>query len=241
MLLGRKNHLLATLPAALYQQWEKHVVLCELKKGQSLNLKGPRQEVYFPITCVIAVYSTDIARRRTFMRFVGPSFAAGLVNMLAIDNVVFDGIVCGAGYVVKLPSENVIQSIDPQYLSGEAQSFAMARTAKGGLAIAQCFGSHTTRQRLAKLLLQAHDCFGRERPATLTQQSVGEMLMVRRESAAEILAELARDGLVEVRRGAIHIRAADKLRQLSCECYSRIQQSYLDELNLWKSIRWRLV
>jgi hypothetical protein len=37
-----------------------------------------------------------------------------------------------------------------------------------GLAIAQCLGSHTVKQRLARLLLQAHDCFGVERSITLS-------------------------------------------------------------------------
>jgi hypothetical protein len=44
--------------------------------------------------------------------------------------------------------------------------------------------------------------------------------------------------VVESTRGAIHIRKLDKLEQASCECYAWIQQSYVDELNLWKSIRW---
>ena len=62
--------------------------------------------------------------------------------------------------------------------------------------------------------------------------------MARRETAAEILAEWNRGGVVESRRSAIHIRRVDELRQASCECYAWIQKSYLDELNLWKGIRW---
>lgn len=239
MLVGRENQLLATLPATLHQKWRKNFALCELKKGQSLNLKGTRQQVYFPISCVIAIYATNAIDQRIFMRFVGPSFAAGLVNMLATDNVVFNGIVCGSGYAITVPSEIVVRSIDTPPLSGEAQSIAMARTARGSLMIAQCLGAHTNKQRLAKLLLQAADCFGIGQDVTLTQQSLGEMLMARRETAAEILAELNRDGVVETRHGAIRIRSIDKLKQASCDCYSWIEQSYLDEFNLWKSIRWR--
>ena len=67
MLLGLENRLLATLPAALYQKWTKHFALRELKKGQSLNLKGTHQEVYFPISCVIAIYSTNTLCRRTLV------------------------------------------------------------------------------------------------------------------------------------------------------------------------------
>lgn len=238
MLLSRENRLLATLPGAIYQNWKKHLRLRELKKGHSLNLEGKSQEVYFPISCVIAIYTMNIAGRRTFMRFVGPSFAVGLVNMLASDQMVFGGVVCGAGYAVTVPSEIVMRSVDTRPTFGAAQSIAMARTAKGGLVIAQCLGSHTNKQRLARLLLQAKDCFGADRPVTLTQQSLGEMLMARRETAAEILTEWKRDGVIELRRGVIHIRSATTLEQTSCGCYSWIQQSYLDELNLWKSIRW---
>jgi DNA helicase TIP49 (TBP-interacting protein) len=77
-----------------------------------------------------------------------------------------------------------------------------------------------------------NDCYGRERSITLTQQSLGEKSMTRRETVATTLAKWNRDGVVELSRGAIYIRNADKLRSLSCECYSWIQQSYLDELNL---------
>ena len=238
MLLSRENQLLVALPTAIRQRWGKNLVLHELKKGQSRNLKGKRGEVYFPISCVISVYTTNALARRTFMRFTRPRFAVGLVNMMSTDDMVFDGIVCGSGYAMTIPSEVVMRSVDTPSLSGRAQSIAMARTAKGGLMIARCLGSHTNKQRLARLLLQAYDCFGSERPITLTQQSFGEMLMARRETAAEILAEWNRGGVVESRRSAIHIRRVDELRQASYECYASIQKSYLDELNLWKSIRW---
>ena len=158
--------------------------------------------------------------------------------MTTIDGVLFEGIICGSGYVMTIPSELVMGSITALSLPSGAQSIAMARAATGGLMIAQCFGSHTNKQRLARFLLQAHDCFGPERPITLTQQSLGEMLMARRETAAEILAEWSRDGSIEVRRGAILIHNVGKLKHASCECYDWIHQSYLDELNLWKSIRW---
>lgn len=239
MLLGRENQLLAALPSALYQRWKKDLVLRELKQGQSLNIKGQPHLVYFQISCVIAIYAITALGRRTFMRFVGPSFAADLVNMFATDDLVFDRVVCGSGYAVTIPSEVLIQSIDTPPLSGEAQAIAMARTTKGGLMIAQCVGSHTNTQRLAKLLLQAQDCFDNEHAITLTQQSLGEMLMVRRERAAEILVEWIRAGVIESSRGTIHIRNIDELKRASCECYSWIKRSYVDELNLWKSVRWR--
>jgi len=238
MLLHHENQLLAALPATRYQKWSKLFTLRELKTGQSLNLKGKRGEVFFPISCVIAIYATNTLGRRTFMRFVGSSFAAGLVNMIAPEDVVFDGTVCGSGYAMTIPFEVVMRSLDTPSLSGRAQSVAMVRTAKGGLMIAQCLGAHTNKQRLARLLLQAHDCFGAERPITLTQNSLGQMLMARRETAAEILAEWSRDGVVTSRRGAIHITNIDRLKRSSCECYGWIQRSYLEELNLWKSIRW---
>ncbi len=67
------------------------------------------------------------------MRFVGSSFAVGLANMIASDHTVFDGVVCGQGYAMTVPSEVVGQSIDTPSISGIAQSIAMGRTVKGGL------------------------------------------------------------------------------------------------------------
>lgn len=239
MLLGRENQLLAALPAAVYRRWEEALCVRELEAGHVLEFKGRRGQVYFPISCVVAIYATNPSGRRTFMRFVGSSFAAGLVNMMSTDEVVFDGVVCGAGYALTIPSQVVLGSFDVPWLSGGAQSIAMARTAKGGLMIAQCLGVHDGTQRLARLLMQAHDGFGETRAITLTQQALAEMLSTRRETAAGILAEWNRTGVIDSRRGAIHIRRRDELERASCECYSWIRQSYVDELELWKSIRWR--
>jgi len=84
----------------------------------------------------------------------------------------------------------VLQLVDGA-LHHLAQSIAMARTAKGGILLVQCAGSHTTKQRLARLLLQANDCFGTERSVTLTQDSLGEMLLARRERAAALFISAA--------------------------------------------------
>ena len=238
MLLGRENQLLAALPAALYERWGKALVLRELKEGQALNLNRKSGEVYFPISCVIAVHTASTWGQTVFMRFVGSSFAAGLVSMVATNEVIFDGIVCGSGYAMTIQSDIVMRSIDSPALSGTAQSIAMARTAKGGLMIAQCSVSHASKQRLARLLLQAHDCFGAERPITLSQQLLGQMLVTRRETVAASLSEWSEAGFIELRRKAILIHDLNKLKSESCECYTWIQQSYIDEFSLWKSIRW---
>lgn len=67
MLLGHENQLLAALPAALYEKWGKALVLRELKKGQTLNLDSKRGEVYFPISCVVAIYTTNTSGGRILL------------------------------------------------------------------------------------------------------------------------------------------------------------------------------
>lgn len=223
MLMGRENQLLAALPTTLYEKWESAFSVRELKRGQPLDLGGRRREVFFPTSCVLSVYTTNSLDGRTFMRFVGSSFTVGLVNMMSVEDLFFDGVVCGAGYAIAIPSEVILRSIDTSALSGRAQSVAMSRTARGGLMIAQCFGSHSNKQRLARLLLQARDCYGAGHPIMLTQQSLGEMLMARRETTAEILSEWNSNGIVESRRGAIRICNVDALKQARCDRYSWIQ------------------
>lgn len=236
--MGLENRLLATLPDAVLHRWRRALVVREFKRGQSLDLRGRGGEVCFPISCVIAIYARPSFGQRSFLRFVGTHFAAGLVDMMAAEGVVFDGVVCGSGYALVMPSDLVLRSIGDPALSGRAQSIAMARTMKGGLVIAQCLGSHTAKQRLARLLLQAHDCFGAERPITLTQQALAEMLMARRETVAGILGPWLHDGTITSRRSAIELRDLDALRRASCGCYAWVQRSYVDEFELWRSIRW---
>jgi len=125
MLLSRQNQLLATLPSATYQKWEKHLALRELKKRTLSQYQEDEPRCVFPdLMCRRGLFAKCL-ELKNFYAFFGSSFAVGLVNMVASDHAVVDGIICGEGYAMAVPSEVVRQSIDTPSISGIAQSIAM--------------------------------------------------------------------------------------------------------------------
>jgi CRP-like cAMP-binding protein len=84
--------------------------------------------------------------------------------------------------------------------------------------LAACHGLHEIEERLARWLLMVRDRLGSDR-FDLTQEFLAEMLGARRTSVTLAAGTLQRSGLIEYRRGHIHIIDRDGLESAACECY----------------------
>src|SRR5262249_3328288 len=87
-----------------------------------------------------------------------------------------------------------------------------------------CNALHGLEARLCRWLLQTHDCIdGNVIP--LTQEFLGQMLGVRRNTVTIAARLLQSAGLIRYQRG--HIRVLDRaaLENTSCECYAVIRQN----------------
>ena len=60
----------------------------------------------------------------------------------------------------------------------------------------------------------------------ITQQTIGELLGVRRESVTQTVGQLQKDGLIVRTRGRITVLDRPKLEQRVCECYAVVQDEY---------------
>jgi CRP-like cAMP-binding protein len=84
--------------------------------------------------------------------------------------------------------------------------------------IAACNGLHEIEARLARWLLMVEDRV--ESPKfDLTQEFLSTMLGTRRTSVTLAAGKLQQKGLIEYRRGHIHILDHAKLQSTACECY----------------------
>ncbi len=81
---------------------------------------------------------------------------------------------------------------------------------------------HSVAQRCARWLLTAHDRVG-QHEFLLTQDSLAQMLGVRRASVSGAAAKLQDRGMVRYRRGVMTIVDRAGLERLSCECYRIIR------------------
>ena len=60
----------------------------------------------------------------------------------------------------------------------------------------------------------------------ITQEAVGRLLGVRRESVTQTVSQLQKDNLIERSRGRIKILDRVKLEKRACECYAAVRDEY---------------
>ena len=60
----------------------------------------------------------------------------------------------------------------------------------------------------------------------ITQEAIGQLLGVRRESVTQIVGQLEKDELVLRARGRITVVNRPKLEERVCECYSVVNDEY---------------
>jgi CRP-like cAMP-binding protein len=86
---------------------------------------------------------------------------------------------------------------------------------------ATCHASHTVEARLARWLLHARDLCGE--PLPLTQESLAQLLGVRRNAISIVAHAFQEAGLIRYSRGNIEIIDLEALRKTSCECYTTVR------------------
>jgi CRP-like cAMP-binding protein len=89
--------------------------------------------------------------------------------------------------------------------------------------ITACNALHDLTSRLSRVLLLSADRCTEE--IQLSQESLAEMLGVRRSSVTTAAAMLRGAGAIEYRKATIKILDREKLRQMVCECYSTIRRT----------------
>lgn len=102
--------------------------------------------------------------------------------------------------------------------------------------IAACNGLHEIEQRLARWILMTQD---RVRVDTLplTHDLLAGMLGSRRASVTVAAGSLQKAGMIEYRRGKLHIVQRDRLEQAACECYGAIRlqlQAYVQSAEMYR-------
>jgi len=95
---------------------------------------------------------------------------------------------------------------------------------------ALCNAKHTTEQKVARWLLQAHEYSGYD-VLPVTHDLLAGLLNARRAGVTQVLAKLDEEGLLARSRGALRIRNRGALQSRACACYKAMSSSmnWLDE------------
>lgn len=224
------NALLASLPAAAFYEFRMQATVVQLNQGTILYENGAEvDEVYFPLSGGISL---------VFVMKTGKTIEIGTIDR---DGVF--GAMAGLGIytshtraIVAIPSV-MARMTAPNFrrLAGKHEAIinliirsneAMLHEA---LVNAACNASHRIENRLASWLLKTSD-----RAATpvigLTQDSLAQILGVRRTSVTEVAGNFQDAGLIKYSRGAITILDHKGLEGVACECFqsfpTKHQSSY---------------
>ena len=237
-MLLMKNRWFAALPTSLRYAWKDNLSMIELKRGDKLPLGKEGGFVFFPINSVATLSGRSGDGPRNFIRFSGPNFLIGLADLLGSGDIRYEAEVSGTGYAFALPVTMMLNAIPRGAARATLQVRSISQIAEKAFFDTRCFGAHNGTQRLARVLLEAADAFGDDRPITLTQQELSELLFLRRETISQLVGEWSALNIVSLRRGSIAIQNRDGLLAQSCDCYSSIKDLERAELATWSEIPW---
>jgi CRP-like cAMP-binding protein len=220
-----QNHLLASLPRAVFGTIKPHLKLVELGDGDVLAETGsPIRRVYFPHSGVISLVVELSGGNTIETATVGWDSVIGAAS--ALDGRIFfnKGIVQlrGVASVIGVERLRALTEENKRFRSTiirhEQVLFAQAQQS------AACNASHTAEARLCRRLLRMRDLAGKR--FKLTQQFLGQMMGVQRSTVSLAANTLQQAGLIKYRRGNIEILDVKGLRAAACECYATVAAHY---------------
>lgn len=152
---------------------------------------------------------------------VGLVGCEGLVegfHLLGPANVPSSGFVQVAGTALRIP----FVELRKEFLASEMlRSRILQCVQRQSLMLSQiaaCNRLHEVEERLARWLLMVQDRIG-DHMFALTQEFLAEMIGARRTTVTLAAGRLQQSGLIEYRRGHIHILDREGLESAACECY----------------------
>jgi CRP-like cAMP-binding protein len=214
-----RNCLLRAMPVPHYRRLAASLEEMPLVPGQVLYQPGHTiSHVYFPQTAVVSVICVPDPRAAIEVAMVGREGFIGLPIVRDVPTTAVRYVVQVGGAARRLRAEaleDAIQAHDG--LRPVITRFGQALFDQVALC-AGCNVGHPPRQRCARWMLMLHDRVdGDEIP--VTQEFLGYMLGMSRQTVSAVARTLQRDRLIEYTRGKVRIVRRAALEKLACGCY----------------------
>jgi CRP-like cAMP-binding protein len=222
----RKNHLLAALPLADLQRWERQLEAVELPLGHVLYESGRTlSHVYFPTTAIVSLLYVLEDGASAEIALVGNEGVVGIALFMGGESTPSRAVVQSAGQGLRLNARTVKQEFE---LAGPVMHLLLRYTQALLTQMAQtavCNRHHSLDQQLCRWLLLSLDRLqGTE--LAMTQELIANMLGVRREGVTEAALSLKKAGLIRYARGHITVIDRAGLERRTCECYEVVKTEY---------------
>lgn len=219
-----ENLWLASLAPADRRRLEPHLTLEPFDRGAVLNEAGqPAERVWFPAAGVVSLLTVLEEGRAVETALVGREGLVGATCGPLNGGAMTRSLAQTAGAGAWAPAAVFSHALE----ASESLRAALGRYTEALFAQVQqtaaCNAQHRLEARLARWLLMVHDRCD-EDVIALTQQSLADMLGVRRATVSEVGAALERRGLVRRARGQVEVRDRPGLEAAACGCYAVIRR-----------------
>lgn len=222
----RQNHLLAALPAEIFDRLSPHLELVAMPLGEILcESGGYLQHVYFPTTAIISLHYIMENGSSTEIAGVGNEGVLGISLFMGGNTTPSRAAVYTGGQGYRLKAHLMLEEFNR---AGPMMRLMLRYTQALITQISQtavCNRYHSVEQQLCRWLLLTLDRLP-DSELTMTQELIAGMLGVRREGITEIAGNLQREGLISYRRGHITVLDREGLEIHACECYQVVKKEF---------------
>ncbi|MFB9263699.1 Crp/Fnr family transcriptional regulator [Bradyrhizobium erythrophlei] len=213
------NRLLAALPPADFDLLAPHLRKVSLERDAVLVRTGDVvEQIYFPCSALIA-FVMDMPNGQTVATtMIGNEGAAGILSALGSVRSPMTAVVRVAGTALQISPVKFHAALGRSYALAYAVHVHMRSLLVQFQHIAACNALHSVEARLARWLLQVHDQIGHD-TLPLTQETLSELLGVRRTTVTHVVSKLRASGAIRSnRRSSIEVDRP-RLEAAACECY----------------------
>jgi CRP-like cAMP-binding protein len=221
-----QNQILSALPAGDLRRLETHLQRLSFCGGEVLYDPGdPIRFVYFPISSAISILSVMEDGETVEVATVGNEGLLGVRAFFGMETALGRAVAQCAGQAWRLPVKAFREEVgrnEQLYLLVDRYSHALLTQM---FQSAGCNRLHSAEQRCARWLLAMRDrC--RSNDFQITQEFLGAILGVRRQSIGLMEENLQKAGLIDYGRGKVRILNGRGLEAVSCECYRKVKDEY---------------
>jgi CRP-like cAMP-binding protein len=218
------NRLLAALPPADLDLLAPYFRKVSLERDTVLVRSGDAiKQIYFPLGGLIA-FIMDMPNGQTVATaVVGNEGAAGILTALGPVQSPMTAVVRVAGTALQISPARFHAALGRSCpLMGAVQTHSRALLVQFQH-VAACNALHSVEARLASWLLQVHDRVAGD-VLPLTQETLSELLGVRRTTVTQVARKLRASGAIRSnRRSSIEIHRP-RLEAAACECYQLMRR-----------------
>jgi len=221
-----QNHLLAALPAEIFERISPHLELIPMPLGEVLYESGGQlQHVYFPTTAIVSLHYIMEDGASAEIAGVGNEGVLGISLFMGGNTTPSRAIVQTAGYGYRLKGQLMVEEFN---CAGSMMRLMLRYTQALITQMSQtavCNRHHSIEQQLCRWLLLTLDRLP-SNELTMTQELIASMIGVRREGITGTAGDLQRAGLISYRRGHITVLDRSGLESRACECYLVVKKEF---------------